>query len=94
MSDARERWKENHRARRVRARWVNPLRRRASTVLLVAAVGFVVLAIAVHLAWLTGFVVALLGGLMLRDVSLGEIFSAGGFDGYVDGGGDGGDSGS
>ena len=90
MSDARERWKRRHRRRRVRARRLGPLKRWTSNLLLVAAAGFVVLAIVAGLGWLTGFVVALLAGLLLRGVSLGAIFSAGGFDGYADGGGDGG----
>jgi hypothetical protein len=89
VSDARGRWKEKHRRRRVRARWLDPLKRWVSNLLIVAAVGFLVLAAVAHIAWFTGFFAALIAGLMLRGVSPGEIFSHGGVDGYV-GGGDGG----
>jgi hypothetical protein len=97
MTDARARWKEEHRRRRVRSRWLDPLKRRLSLALFVAAAACLVLAAVVDINWMAGFFVTCFGGLFLRGYTLGEIFSHGGStDGYVgDGGGDhgGGDGG-
>lgn len=78
MSDARERWKETHRKRRIRARWLNPLQLWTSNVLLAIAFVCLVLAAVVDLNWCAGFLVAMFGGLRVRGITLGEIFSSGG----------------
>jgi hypothetical protein len=93
VSDARERWKEKHRRRRVRARWLDPLKNVVSYVLIAAAVVCLVLTPLVHPLFLLAFFATLIGGLLVRGMSIGEIFSHGGVDpGYTgDGGGDGGD---
>ena len=94
MSDARERWKENHRKRRIRARWLDPLENVVSYALIAAAVVCIALTPIVHPMLFLGFFALLIPGLMLRGMSVGEIFSHGGVDpGYTgDGGGGDGDS--
>ena len=95
MSDARERWKTEHRRRRVRARWLDPLKNVVSYVLIAAALVCLVLAPLVDVMFFGGFLVALVAGLLLRGVTFGEMFSAGGVDpGYTGDGGGGGDGGS
>ena len=93
MSDARQRWKEKHRRRRVRARWLDPLKLWTSNLLLVAAMACLVLTPLVAPAFLAGFAVALVAGLLLRGVSFGEMLSHGGVDAGYTGDGGGGDGG-
>ena len=77
MSDARERWKEKHRKRRIRARWLNPLQLWTSNVLLAIAFVCLVLAAVVDLNWCAGFIVGLFAGLRVRGITFAEIFSSG-----------------
>jgi uncharacterized membrane protein YgcG len=95
VSDARQRWKEKHRRQRVRARWLDPLKLWTSNVLLVAAAVCLVLTPLVAGVFLVGFFAALIAGLLVRGMSLGEILShgGGGDPGYTGDGGGGGDGG-
>jgi hypothetical protein len=91
MDDARERWRAEHRRRRIRNRRLAPWLRALSNLLLVAAVVFAAAAVALDIAWFGGTIVCVFSGLLARGIPLSEIFGAGSPDGYVsDGGGDGG----
>ena len=89
MDDARARWRVEHRRRRIRRRRYGPLVRALSVLLLVAAAGFAVAAVLADLMWFGAGLGCLVAALLLRGVTLSEIFSSGS-DVYVTPGGDGG----
>jgi hypothetical protein len=94
MDDARQRWRAEHRRRRIRNRRLAPWRRAGTIALFVAAVAFAVVAVIVDIMWFGAAFVCLIAGLLVHGVPPGEIFASGGSaDGYVPDGGGSGDAG-
>ena len=92
--DARERWRQAHRERRVRERWLAPTLAVASPVVLAIAAGFALLALLVSYFWLIAAFACFYSAMRLKGVRPFE--GIGGSDtmgGYYGGDGGGGDSG-
>ena len=84
MSDARERWRAQHRRARIREQRLAPIRRVAAPLCLVMAVGFGVLGLVIEWGWATPAFPLFYLGLRLYGVRPSKDGGAGGStDGYV-----------
>jgi hypothetical protein len=94
--DAGERWRQAHRERRVRERWLAPTLAVASPVVLVIAAGFALLGLLVSYFWLIAAFVCFYSAMRLKGVrpfqGAGGSDTMGGYYGGDGGGGDGGGS--
>ena len=91
--DARERWRQAHRDRRVRERWLAPTLAVASPVVLAIAAGFVVLGLLASYFWLIAAFACFYSAMRLKGVRPFEhIRASDTMGGYYGGGGDSGSS--
>jgi hypothetical protein len=88
---ARERWRRQHRERRVRERWLGPTLSIASPVMLVIAAGYALLGLLVSYFWLIAAFACFYSAMRLKGVRPFEgVAGSDTMGGYY--GGDGGDS--